>query len=324
MHLFLLFWCVVLSYTKAQQGRPETTSAGTSSAIPWITYTSTRSCTAQPSTVFVYTSNSKTFLLTQPGPNSAITALDSDQFSSHLDPASSPSNGELSTASEDPLHISSRLTAGTAGPVITSSATHDNEGLATPSPILSHSVQDSPDATVMSSGQHDPASFTNPLSGPEIGFSAGNGPRSGTQAVGAAPTSLRSTLAPAGSTCPLPSTVTVSAMLPDDACNTAAGKTVTSYIMASCPVTAGGLEYTQTVVRSRRTAYITRTRQNTRPVVITYTTIESGTTFYKTSVQERTIALSSNSDVISDTKLEDGTTVYRTSLRIAPRLSLSP
>lgn len=310
MHLSLLFWCVVLSFTKAQQDRSGSTSASTNSAIPWITYTSTRSCTAQPSTVFVYTSNSRTFLLPQPGPNSAITAVDSGQTPSHSDPFSGPSDGGLSAGSEDPLHVPSGITASITGPVTTASTTHDNEGFATPDPILSQPVQDSSDATVVTGGQHDPSSFNTPNSGPGPGFSAGNGPRSGIQAV----TSSVFTMASAGSTCPLPSTVTVSAVLPDGACTTMAGKTVTSYIMASCPVSGGGLEYTQTVVRSGRTAYITRTRQMTRPVVITYTTIERGTTMYRTSLQEQPIAPSSSSDAVVDTTLEDGTTVDRSSL----------
>jgi hypothetical protein len=75
----------------------------------------------------------------------------------------------------------------------------------------------------------------------------------------------------------------------------------------------------------------------TRPVVITYTTIESGTTAYKTSLQERTLALlpttfpngstiertvtqnqvSTLSDRVTETvvytSLQDGSTIYRTS-----------
>jgi hypothetical protein len=93
-----------------------------------------------------------------------------------------------------------------------------------------------------------------------------------------------------GSTCPLPSTITVSATLSDASCATFE-KTVTSYIMASCPVPSGALE-TQSLVQSGRTSYITRTRQMTRPIVITYTTIESGTTAYKTSIQERNVTQS--------------------------------
>ena len=84
MHLFLPFWCAILSLTSAQE-LSYSTSTSRNAAVPWITYTSTRSCTTQTSTVFVYTSNSTTFLLPQPGPNSAITPLDSNAASSTCD-----------------------------------------------------------------------------------------------------------------------------------------------------------------------------------------------------------------------------------------------
>lgn len=124
------------------------------------------------------------------------------------------------------------------------------------------------------------------------GFTAGNAPRSGTQdSASTLATSTSTSSAPylvaPGSTCPLPSTITVSATLRDASCATFE-KTVTSYIMASCPAPSGVFE-TQTIVESGRTAYITRTRQMTRPVVVTYTTVEGGTTVYRTSLQERTL-----------------------------------
>jgi len=57
----------------------------------------------------------------------------------------------------------------------------------------------------------------------------------------------------------------------------------------------------------------------TRPIVITYTTIESGTTAYKTSIQERNVTQSqvSTLDRVTETLVfttfQDGSTIYRTS-----------
>lgn len=106
-----------------------------------------------------------------------------------------------------------------------------------------------------------------------------------------------------GSTCPLPLTITVSAALSDASCSSFE-KTVTSYIMASCPA-PGGVFETETIVRSGRTAYITKTRQMTRPVIITYTTVESDTTIYRTKLQERTLTP-------LQTIFSDGPTIERT------------
>lgn len=306
MHLPLSFWCVILSFAQAQQDSSESTSASASPNIPWITHTSTRSCTARPSTVFVYTSNSTTFLLPQPGPNSAITPLDKSTSTSNLQPpntlASGLDSGGVPSNFGNPAHLSSK-------PPDNASSYSGNPGgddLATPSTTSSTLPGASSRVATITNGQYDPSYSTRPTtttSGSGAAFSAGSGPRSGTQAGSS------STLAAAGPTCPLPSTITVSAVPFSDACSSMAGKTVTSYIMASCPVPGGALEITQTVFQSGRTAYITRTRQRTRPIVVTYTSVESGTTVLRTSLQEQTIAPSSGPDVVVYTTLE----VYRSS-----------
>ena len=286
MHLSLSFFCAILSFTKAQE-LPDSTSTSTNAAVPWITYTSTRLCTTQPSTVFVYTSNSTTFLLPQPGPNSAITPLDSNAVSYAYDTS-------VSAASNDGFAMGAEGTAqalsGDSGSFVSAIG---SQGLpATPSNTVD-TAQSTPwgmDSITVTPLGASAGSSTTSRRGLEAGFSAGNGPRSGTQdLLSTVSLNISTTSAPylvtPGSTCPSPSTVTISAALPGASC-ASSEKTVTSYIMASCPATSGVLE-TQTIVQSGQTAYITRTRQMTRPIVITYTTIQSGTTAYRTSLEER-------------------------------------
>jgi hypothetical protein len=75
---FFLLWCAAVCSTRAQEASSVPTSTSSDASIPWITYTSTRSCTSRPSTIFVYTSNSSSFLLTHHGPSSAITTAESN------------------------------------------------------------------------------------------------------------------------------------------------------------------------------------------------------------------------------------------------------
>lgn len=251
MHLSRSVWCAILSFTKAQ-GLADPTSSSTHAAVPWITYTSTRSCTTRLSTIFVYTSNSTTFLLPQPGPNSALTPLDSSSVGQAYDPGiSAASNDGFATGAEG----TPRMSNGAAG--VFASTT----GLEVPAATTANTDGAAQSATLM-----PPTSISEPSTtsrrGLGAGFSAGSGPESGTQnSSSTVPTSTSSSapyLAAPGSTCPLPSTITVSATLPDVSC-ASFEKTVTSYIMASCPVPSGLLE-TQTLVQSGRTSYITRTR----------------------------------------------------------------
>jgi hypothetical protein len=71
--VFFFLWCAFVYSTRAQQVSSYPTSTSNGALIPWITYTSTRSCTSRPSTIFVYTSNSSSFLLTHYGLSSATT-----------------------------------------------------------------------------------------------------------------------------------------------------------------------------------------------------------------------------------------------------------
>jgi hypothetical protein len=73
---FFRLWCALFYSTRAQQASSDPTPTSNSASIPWITYTSTRSCTSRPSTVLVYTSNSSSFLLTHYGPSSASTPVE--------------------------------------------------------------------------------------------------------------------------------------------------------------------------------------------------------------------------------------------------------
>lgn len=312
MHLSLSFWCAIFSFTKARE-LSDSISSSTNAAVPWITYTSTRSCTTRPSTVFIYTSNSTTFLLPQPGPNTALTPLDSSSVGEAYDTnISVASNDGLATGTKSTPQMSNGAAgafASTTGLEILATTTANTDGTAQSATLVPPTSNSEPSTT----SRH----------GLGAGFSAGNGPRSGTQdstsTVATSTSSSAPYLAAPGSTCPLPSTITVSATLPDASC-ASFEKTVTSYIMASCSVPSGLLE-TQTLVQSGRTSYITRTQQMTRPIMITYTTIESGTTAYKTSLQERTVTqslVSTLDDRVNETlvftTLQDGSTIYRTSL----------
>lgn len=78
MQLSLSLWCAFLIFVATDKSAATSTSTSTSPEVPWFTLTSTRSCSTQPATVFIYTSGSSTFLLPQPGPKSALTLLESD------------------------------------------------------------------------------------------------------------------------------------------------------------------------------------------------------------------------------------------------------
>lgn len=77
---FFFLWCAFVYSTRAQQASSYPTSTSNGASIPRITYTSTRSCKSRPSTIFVYTSNSSSFLLTHCGPSSATTPAESSSI----------------------------------------------------------------------------------------------------------------------------------------------------------------------------------------------------------------------------------------------------
>ena len=129
MHLPWSIWCAILSFAKAQE-LSDSTSTFTNAAVPWVTYTSTRSCTTQPSTVFIYTSNSTTFLLPQPGPNSAITPLLPSTVNGAYDTSVSvESHDGFATGAEGTMQMSNRASGsfasatGPEGP--TANSSHD-------------------------------------------------------------------------------------------------------------------------------------------------------------------------------------------------------
>jgi hypothetical protein len=97
MRVFLL-WCAVVYSARVQQASSVSTSTSNGASIPWITYTSTRSCTSRPSTVYVYTSNSSSFLLTHYGPSSATTPAESTSIPTI-------SNAHDTVASGSPLTV---------------------------------------------------------------------------------------------------------------------------------------------------------------------------------------------------------------------------
>lgn len=63
---------------------------------------------------------------------------------------------------------------------------------------------------------------------------------------------------------------------------------MTSYITNSCPLPGEGFDVTQTIIQNGSTFYHTRTRQLTRAVIVTRTTVQDGTTVHLTSLVERT------------------------------------
>lgn len=107
MHLSLPPWCAILSFTSAQQSTLTSTSASTALAIPWIPFTSTRSCTAQPSTVFVYNSDSTSSFLTHPATRNTLPSHGTELSSARNDTQSTDGGAsanaapsQLSTTSE--------------------------------------------------------------------------------------------------------------------------------------------------------------------------------------------------------------------------------
>lgn len=155
MHLSLTFWCAILSFTESQE-LPDSMSTSRIAAVPWITYTSTQSCTTQPSTVFVYTSNLTTFLLPQPGPNSAITPLDPNAASSAYDASISvASNNGLTTGVEGNTQASSADSGGfvsATGSEDPSATPINTTGLAQSTPWATESSAVTPSASSGDSG----------------------------------------------------------------------------------------------------------------------------------------------------------------------------
>jgi hypothetical protein len=282
---YLLLWCAAIYSTRAQQASSNPTPTSNSASIPWITYTSTRSCTSRPSTVFVYTSNSSSFLLTHYGPSSASTPVES-----------------------------------TSTPTV--------------------------------SDAHDPVTSDSSLAIASMRSSA-DGPVTSQSPFSAMP----------GSTCPLPSTVTVSAPPFSSSCDLVAERTITSYIMTSCAVrnnssiassvggtaeqlatsrqttdpelqtstTLGGdpnnatlapidstlsKDYSANLCTSvtERTITVERTvsAPELEPVYITLTTLQGSSTIYRTSLSERTASASRPADSIS-TSYTNGSVISRTS-----------
>lgn len=264
---FFPLWCAVVYSTKAQQTSSYRTPELKSGSIPWITYTSTRSCTTRPSTIFVYTSNSSSFFLTHYGPSSAIEPVQSTSM----------------PASSDALHV-------------------------------------------ITSDSSSTIAWSDPFGGSPA-------------------TSLPPFSATAGSTCPLPSTVTVSAPVPNDSCDSAAEKTVTSYVMNSCPI-RNDSGITTSFVQSGTSEHLTTTEQTTIPrftsntilegsasnatlVPVDFTLSKGDSANYCTSVMERTITIEHTiertvsapeleSVYLSFTTLQGSSTIYRTSLSEHP------
>ena len=99
--------------------------------MPWITYTSTRSCTIRPSTVFVqpYTSNSTNFLLPQPGPISAITPLYSTApILTSETSISTARNDGFATGAEGTSRATSQASSGPAGSMVSMTGSDDPSG----------------------------------------------------------------------------------------------------------------------------------------------------------------------------------------------------
>ena len=262
MRLFLL-WCALVYSTRAQQASSVPTSTSNGASIPWITYISTRSCTSRPSTVFVYTSNSSSFLLTHYGPSSTTTPAESNSIPT-------VSNAHDTVASGFPLTMDS-----------------------------SRSFDSSP------------ATSQPPFS-----------------------------VIP-GSTCPLPSTVAVSAPPSNISCELPAEKTVTSYVLTSCAV-HNGSGITSSIVQSITSEQLATPRQSTNTELSANKTLgaspnnatlaSAGSTLSKdsftnlcTSFTERTITIEHTVELtvsapepepvyITFTTLQGISTIYQTSL----------
>lgn len=352
MHLSLSFWCALLSYTQAQQTSSTESTSRTSSAIPWITYTSTRSCTTQPSTVFVYTSNSSTFLLPHPGPNSALTPLGTER------PSVDSSYSDVDDSSSD--HISSESVADSSESDRTSEEASSNtqfgQGGLESGPAYATQPLEAPSESVPGNQitAFEPSPTDQPTSststsrrGLGAGFNPGSGPRSGTDDSSSISTPSTSGLSDShqisaylssstsrrglgagfnpgseprsgteSSTIAFGESPTTSAIpqLEESSSTCPLPSTVT--IFATLPSASHGGVLEKTV-----TSYIT----NSCPLPgegfdVTHSTI------YRTSLVERTATAISTLPffaTITFTQLEDGSTIYRTSLiEIAPSQAL--
>ena len=290
---FFLLWCAVVYSTRVQQVSSDPTPTSNGTSIPWVTYTSTGSCTSRPSTIFVYTSNSSSFFLTHYGPSSASTLTESTS---------------------------------------TSTASDTQDAVASESSFIKASSR----------------SFDGSPATPQEPFSV-----------------------IAGSTCPLPSTVTISAPPSNSSCDSTAEKTVTSYVMTSCKaydysgisLSSARSEIAEQLATTRqrndtesptntalagdssdatlvpidstlsksdsanlctsvteRTITIEHTIERTvsapepKPVYITFTTLQGGSTVYLNSLSERTSVTRPHLDSISTsyTRADNGSTSFPT------------
>ncbi|KAK5759122.1 hypothetical protein LTS12_010730 [Elasticomyces elasticus] len=211
MHLLFFLWCALL--LACQAAAPSSIST----SIDLFTFTSTRSCTKPPATVFIYTSDGSTYIVT----NLVSTSLSTTRVAG---PSQSPS------LSRDPG----------AGPGDPGSSTRGVESnAATGSPVSGTDGVGYGDTTPNTAAPQIPSA--NGLS------SSGAGNAGGTGA-----TTLTST---SHSECPLPSTVTITtADLNGSASSSSRERTVTSFIYgrnATCPAPA--ILPALTVVRTETT-----------------------------------------------------------------------
>lgn len=322
MRLFSSAWCGYLVACAAQSLTPSSSSSSMSnSSDSWVTVTSTRSCTSKPATVFLYTSNSSTFVV-------------SDLGSGGFSPSPGGASPTAVTGAEYTSVTGSTRTSGGSSTGIFSlgGAQSTAPSVIAPTPFSSASILSSS----WSSGAYASTS-TNQVSGaaaytitpsytaPAGSYSLGSGPRSGTGAssisnagaTSSATTELDLSSSVYASTCPLPSTVTVSAfaafVMPSESISE---RTVTSYIsMASCIAQPTPSVVTYTILSNGSTVYITSTLSElitATPAVITYTSVESGSTLFVTSIVSGLI--SAQPELTTYTSIESDSTLYITSM----------
>ncbi|KAK4895775.1 hypothetical protein LTR27_006257 [Elasticomyces elasticus] len=197
MHLLFFLWCALLLACQAAAPSSFSTS------VDLFTFTSTRSCTKPPATVFIYTSDGSTYIVTNLGSTSLSTT-------------------EAAGASQSPSP-SRGPGAGLGDP---GSATRGESNAATGSPVSGTYGIGHGGTTI-----NDDASQTSSANGPS---SSGSGSVDG---GGATPF-----ISASHSECPIPSTVTITtADFNGSASSSAPERTVTSLIYgrnATCPAPA--------------------------------------------------------------------------------------
>jgi hypothetical protein len=270
---FFLLWCAVVYSTRAQQALsvPTTTTTSNGASIPWITYTSTRSCTSRPSTIFVYTSNSSSFLLTHYGPSSAITTVESDSIPTISNTHDRVASSSLLTAASSRLFDGSPATSQPPFSVIPGSTCPLPLTVTVSAPLSNNSCQLTAEKTVTS------YVMTSCLAGDNSGI---------TPSIVQSRTSEQLATTRQTTDVEFPTNRTPGSS-PSNATLAPVNSTLSKDGFANLCTSV-----TERTITIEHTIERTVSAPEPEPVYITFTTLQGSSTIYRTSLSERTISAS--------------------------------